>query len=230
MPGNFPKELHPLQLNQFHAYSHNLLDECYRQNLSSAVVGPNSILMHLAFEMVPSPFQSSDWFIMPDIVLKSPQEIVNICNLPDRWALKRFVDENSHLVHIANGMVIHGKVVEAYYVPRWLRGFFFDPNRCQSLYSTSWVINKCQRAIEGLIQQDSGFYLFSSFFVSKKHGEIPGASHLLEHARNGSDRNELMLFLEYLSKVHWLDIYNAGQDQRRVTNGIIHWVFTTLVG
>ena len=228
---DLPKEDDPLRLSQFHADTCNLLDECYRQTISSAFVGSNSMLMHLALEME----ESSDFKFHSGplgTVRKSPQEIAKICNLPDRWVLRKFVDENSHLIHVGNGRLEdQGKLVLAYYVPRWLRGFFFDPNRSRSLYSTSWVIDKCQRAIEGLIGLDSFFHSLSSFFRSRlKYGEVCGASHLLEHVRNGSDRNELLLFLEYLSKIHWLDIYNRGQGQRRVTNRIVHWVCTTLVG
>ena len=61
-------------------------------------------------------------------------------------------------------------------------------------------------------------------------GNIANATHLLESAGNGSDKNELQLFLEYLSNIHWLDIYNGNERQRRLTNVILHWVFTTLVG
>ena len=168
-------------------------------------------------------------------MLKSPQEIINICNLPDKWVLKRFVDENSHLIHIGykrDQRVEEGKPVLGYYVPHWLRGFFFDPNRSQSLYSTSWVLDKCQQAIEGLIVLNNGYYsLFSFFNKSENYGEIPGASHLHVTLRNGSDRNKLLHFLRYLSGIHWLDIYSRGNwGQRYNTDAILHWVHTTLVG
>ena len=198
--------------------------------------------MHLAFEMgelgpsfsfcgVPKPTGT---------VLKCPQEIVNICNLSDRWVLKRFADENSHLIHIGYtrdergvkgpDQINQGKVVLGYYVSRWLRGFFFDPNRSQSLYSTSWVFSKCQKAIEGVIVLNSGYYsLFPFFDKSENYGEIPGASHL--HIRNGSDKNELLHFLRYLSEIPWLDIYSRGSWGQRINaDAILQWVHTTLVG
>ena len=189
------------------------MDECYRQTTSSAVVGPNPILMHLAIEMAESS--------MP----QTSKEIVRICNLPDRSLLGRFMDENSHLIYIGAGLKGKGKkLVLTYYLHHWLHGFF-DLNHSQSLYLSSLVITKCQWAIERFIEP-KGFYMLSSFFQSKLNfghgGEIPTASHLLEHVKNVSDRNELLLFLKYLSKVHWLDIYNRGQDQRCVTNGILH--------
>jgi hypothetical protein len=59
---------------------------------------------------------------------------------------------------------------------------------------------------------------------------IANATHLLESATNGSDRHELLLFLEYLSEIHWFGVYHGGWVQRQLTNGIIHWVCTTLVG
>jgi hypothetical protein len=202
--------------------------------------------MHLALEMgeLGSSFHLSGDPKPIGTVLKSPQEIVNICNLPDRWVLKRLLDEISHFIHIGyrrdqRGQSIQNiqrfkdqsKLVLGYYVPRWLRGFFFDPNRSQSLYSTSWVLGKCQQAIEGLIKLNSDYYysLFPLFDKSENYGEIPGAS--LFHMRNGSDRNELLHFLRYLSEIQWLDIYSRGNwGQRYNTGAILHWVHTTLVG
>jgi hypothetical protein len=231
---DLPKEDDPLELNYFRANAHNLLDECYRQTISSAFVASNSMLMHLALEMDSEASDCNLFYGGPTgIVAKFPQEIVNICNLPDRWVLRRFVDENSHLIHIGHGKFEDdGKFVLAYYVPRWLRRFFFDPNRSRSLYSISWVIEKCCQAIVGLFfEPRTSCYPLASFFESKlKFGEIPGASHLLEHVKNGSDRNELLRFLEYLSKNDWLDIYNKGHGQRDVTTRIMRWVCTSLVG
>jgi hypothetical protein len=235
----------PLQLSQFYADTRNLLDKCYWQTLSGAVIGPNSILMHLALEM--GELGPSLWLYgVPKptgTVLKTPQEIVNICNLSDSWVLKRFADENSHLIHIGYSsdkrfqvkdprQLRQGKIILGYYVPRWLRGFFFDPNRSQSLYSISWIFSKSKKAIEEVIVLNSGYYsLFSFFDKSQNYGEISGASHL--HIRNGSDRNlnELLHFLRYLSEIPWLDIYSRGSwGQRHNTNAILHWVHTTLVG
>jgi hypothetical protein len=168
-------------------------------------------------------------------VPSSLREIRNMCNTPNRQRL-RFVDE--YLIPIQ--MKVEDKYVLRYYVSKWLRDFFFDPNRSRYLYSTSLVIEKCQKAIKNLIL-DSNPDLHTGnnndlicFFMPTPapSGEIPiaNAIRLLESARNGSDRNELLLFLEHLSGIHWFDIYHSGWGQRQLTNGIVHWVCTTLVG
>ena len=190
--------------------------------------------MHLALEMKHS--RSTDIFGRPtDTEHKSLQEIVNICNLPDKRILKRFVDKHSHLIYIGHDYEFNfgdlRRCVLVYYVPRWLRGLFFDPNRSRSLYSSSWVINKCQRAITSLIEPDCVFDFKSllSFFMPTNFGESSYASRLLEHIRNGSDSSHLLFFLSRLSEIHWLDVYTAGWEQRHLTNGIVHWLCTTLV-
>jgi hypothetical protein len=145
------------------------------------------------------------------------------------------VDEHPHLIHIQHGykfMDLKRRVL-VYYVPRWLRGLFFDPSRSRSLYSSSWVIDKCQRAITSLIKQDRVYDLSTfkllSFFTPTNYGEISDASRLLEHTRNGSNNNDLLLFLKRLCEIHWLDVYTAGWDQRYLTNRLVQWVCTTLV-
>jgi len=123
-----------------------------------------------------------------------------------------------------------------------MRGFFFDPNRSRYLYSTSLVIDKCQKAIKSHIldldpvsYKDDSLVCFSIPTPTSTSeipiGNIANATHLLEGAINGSDQNELLPFLKYLSEIHWFDIYNRGGSQRCLTNGIVHWVCTTtLVG
>ena len=138
---------------------------------------------------------------------------------------------------------MEGKYVLRYYLPLWIRAFFFDPNRSQHLYSTSLVIDKCQKAINSLIldpnpdsyNDDGLVYFFMP--TPTLSGEIPidniaNATRLLESAGNGSDRNELLLFLEYLSEIRWFHVYTRfrGLRQRRLTNRIVHWVCTALVG
>ena len=61
---------------------------------------------------------------------------------------------------------------------------------------------------------------------------ISDASRFLEHVGNGSDRNHLLRFLGNLSEIDWLDIYTSKSrwGLRRLTNNIVHWVCTTLVG
>jgi len=127
------------------------------------------------------------------------------------------------------------KYVLAYHVPFWIRDFFLNPNRSRYLYSTSLVIDECQKAIKSLIlDPNSAFrtsHSFVAFFAPKptRFGENPiaDATRLLE---NGSDRYELLLFLEYLSEIHWFDIYNRSRSRRHFTNKIVHWVCTTVVG
>jgi hypothetical protein len=170
---------------------------------------------------------------------RSFREIGNICNTPDRQRLRRFVDEHSYLIRIHEQ--VEDKYVLGYYVPLWMRDFFFDPNRSRHLYSTSLVIDKCQMAIKSLIldpnpdfhKNDDLVYFFTPMPTPSGEsliGNIANATRLLESARNGSDRHELLPFLEYLSEIHWFDIYNRCQGQRHFINGIVHWVCTTLVG
>jgi hypothetical protein len=200
----------------------NLLDECFRQ--TQAIADPSSIPIHLAFGI-------------EAYVPTALREIRSICNTPDRQLLRRFVDELSYLIRIHQK--VKDKYVLRYYVPHWMRDFFFDPNRCRHLYSTSLVIYKCQKAIKNLILDpypdfyDDLVYFFTP--TPTPSGEIPigniaNATHLLKSATNGSDRNALLLFLAYLSEIHWFDIYNRGQSRRHFANRIIHWVCTTLVG
>ena len=160
-------------------------------------------------------------------VPKSLREIGKFCNIPDQQRLRKFVDEHSHLIHVRHKQ-IQDKHVLGYYVPRWLCDFFFDPNRSQRFYSTSWVIDECQQAIEGFIAPNNVSH-FPRFFFMLPHGEISNATRLLEHVRKGSNKNDLLLFLGYLSKFHWLDIYTSSRDHRDLTYEIIHWVCITLV-
>jgi hypothetical protein len=178
---------------------------------------------------------------------RSLREIAKICNIPDRQLLKRFIEEHTFLIH-TRPKKVEGKHVSAYYVPRWLRGFFFDLNRSRCFYSTSWIIRKCFHAIEESLQpaSDSGFELLPFFVPTTLCHEIicgdivirdiavngiSDASRFLEHVRNGSDRNHLLRFLGNLSEIHWLDIYTTGGAAARdLVNEIVHWAYTTLVG
>jgi len=130
--------------------------------------------------------------------------------------------------------MVQDKFVLGYHVQLWVRDFFLNPNRSRYLYSTSLVIDECQKAIKSLIlEPNSDFHLsgsLESFFMPILSSEIPvaNATRLLE---NGSDRNKLQFFLEYLSEIPWFDIYyNRGPGRRHFTNIIVHWVYTILVG
>jgi hypothetical protein len=226
---DLPGKGDPLHLVQFFTEARNLLDECFRQ----IIAGPSSILVHLAIGSFAIRMNAS-------YGPSSLTELGNICNTPDRQHLRRFVDEHSYF-HRMQHRKANGKYVLNYYVPVWMGGFFLDPIRSRDLYSTSLVIDKCQKAINSLFlaPNDPRFNSNSleCFFMPTRTepGDIPidniaNATRLLESARNGSDQNELLLFLEYLSKIHWLDIYNGNEDQRHFTNGIVYWVCTTLVG
>ena len=169
-------------------------------------------------------------------------EIGDICNTLDRQRLRRCVDEHSYMIRIHRK--VKDKYVLGYYVSTWLRDFFIDTNRSRDLYSTSLVIGKCQKTINSLIlapnphfynNLSSLKYFFTPTPTPTPPSEIPidniaNATRLLERARNGSDRNELLLFLQYLSEIHWSDIYNRGGEKRHLTTRIMHWVCTTLVG
>jgi hypothetical protein len=166
--------------------------------------------------------------------------IGNTCNILDRQRLRRFVDEHSYLIRTHEKF--KDKYVLKYHVPTWAFDFFFDPSRSRYLYSTSLVIDACQKAIKHHIIDPNphsyGSYFGLVYFFTPVpstsgeilNGNIANATHLLEGARNGSDRHELLLFLEYLSDTHWFDIYHGSWHQRAVTNRIVHWVCTTLVG
>ena len=166
----------------------------------------------------------------------SLREIGNTCNTLDQQCLSRFVDEHSYLIRIP--LKVADKYVLQYYVPIWIRVFFLNPNRSQHLYSTSLVIDECRKAIESLILDPHPTLHktknLACFFtpMPTPSGEIPvaNATRLLESATKGSDTNELLLFLEYLSKIDWFDIYNRGRSRRHFINRIVHWVCTTLVG
>ena len=164
------------------------------------------------------------------------REIGNICNSPERQRLKKFVDEHSYLTRIL--MTTENKYFLGYYLPIWIRGFFLNPTRCRYLYSTSLVIDGCQKAINSLIlDPNSDFRMHNNliyFFMPPPtpSGEIPiaNATRFLGNARHGPDRRDLLLFLNDLSEIRWFGIYNRGWSRRRLTNRIIHWVCTTLVG
>ena len=166
---------------------------------------------------------------------RSFREIGNICDTSDRQRLMRFVDEHSYLIPIHTK--VKDKYVLRYHIPIWPRDFFFDPNRSQCLYSTSLVIDKCQRAIKNLIldttpdSYNDGLIHFFTLTPTLSGGiPIANATHMLESARHGPHRSDLLFFLEYLSEIDWFNIYHSGQGPRHLTNGIVHWVCTTLVG
>ena len=163
-------------------------------------------------------------------------ELGNICNTPDRQRLRSLLNEHSYFCRIQRRSA-NDRYVLQYWLPEWMQDFFLDPNRSRYLYSTSLVIDTCQKAIENLILDPTSnsdsmnlVDFFAPLWCGVPIGNIANATHLLERAGNGSNRNELLLFLEYLSKIHWLDVYNGNEQQGRFTNGIVHWVCTTLVG
>jgi len=169
----------------------------------------------------------------------SLREIGNVChgNTPNRQHLRRFVDEQSYLIPIHTQ--VKGKYVLGYYVPIWMRDFFLDPNRSQYLYSTSLVVDECRKAIKSLIldpnpdsyKNDGLLYFFTPTPIPSDEtpfANIANATRLLESARNGSDKHDSLLL--FLSEINWFDIYNRGWRQRHLTNRIVYWVCTTLVG
>ena len=177
--------------------------------------------MHLAFAIEP----------------RTLRQIGNTYNIPDRQLLKRFVDEHSYLLRMHEKS--NDKYVLRYYAPMWTSDFFFNPTRSRYLYSISLIIDECQKAIKhqllDLNPHSYANYGLVHFFTPTStplSGEIPiaNATHLLQSARSGSDRHELLLFLEYLSEIHWFDIYHRGWGQRCLANRIMYWVCTTLVG
>jgi len=173
---------------------------------------------------------------MEEYTPRSLREIGNICNIPDRQRL-RFVDEHSYLICIHPW--VKDKYVLSYYIPMRTRDFCFDPNRSPYLYSTSLVIDKCREAIKSLICDTSPYFrenvVLVHFFMPTLFGKMPtvrniaNATRLLESATNESDRKELLLFLNYLSGIHWFGVYNGGRGRRHFTHGIVHWLCTTLV-
>ena len=216
----------PLQLNQFYADIRNLLDECYRHILAqSSVTGPlGSIIMHLAMEMEESR--------MP----KSLRKIGNICNIPDKRLLRTFIDENFYLFHIQHKRV-KDKLVLAYCTPRWLRDFFFDPNRSRSFYSASWIIEMCQAAVKSVFasNHDIHYMTLIPFFTPTIYGDIAigkiaDATRLLESIRNGSNSNKLLDFLGYMSQICWLDVNFGDVIQKSLAIEIVQWLCLTLVG
>jgi hypothetical protein len=218
---DLPREDDPLQLGQFLTDTRNLLDECYRKTLASSGTGPNSILI---VHLVLAEIEESGRIITTP---RSLEEIGNIYPTLDRQLLRRFIKEHSYVMHITHKMV-DDKHLLAYCVPSWLRDFFFDPDRSRSFYSTSWVIDKCQQAMKGLIDKSNRQnYSPFPFFMQTEYGETSNASRLLEHVRNGADSNDLLLFLRCLSKIDWLDMYKR---ERWLTHEIAHWVCTSLVG
>ena len=221
-----PKKGDPLHLDQILTAARNLLDECFRQTID----GPSSIPIHLAFG------------VERYVTILSLREIGNVCNTLDRECSTRLAYEHPYLIRIYEQ--VENKYVLGYYVPNWRRDFFLDPNRSRYLYSTSLVIDKCQTAIKSLILDlnPDPFYdhgvtsFFTPTLLPFRAMLIEGmanATRLLESTRNGSDRNELLLFLKYLSEICWFDIYCRAcsvWSQRHLTNGIVHWVCNILVG
>lgn len=205
-----------LEVRQFLVDTRNLIDECYRRSLASSVVGPSSLLMHLALDL-----QSYN---------RSLREIGDICNIQDRQLLRRAIEEN-HLIHIhykhdnPSGHVF--KLVRVYSTSSWLQFFFLDANRCRTFYSASWIIDKCQQAInitEIVASHDKGSIM--KFFTPSDLNPIAHATHLLESVRNGSDRNEFLGFLGYLSEICWL----GSPSEIPMTLGIriVKWAYTAL--
>jgi len=123
--------------------------------------------------------------------------------------------------------MVKDKYVLGYSVARWLCDFTFDPKRSRNLYSASLVTSECRRAIEVSIANNSSFV--PEKFIVQSRDEISDASHLLEHAKNGSGSDDFLLFLQYLSEIQWLNIYTRGWEERYLTHVIIQWVCTTLV-
>ena len=201
----------------------NLLDECFQQTIA----GPSSIPIRIAFGV-------------EECQPQSLRELGNICNIPNQQCLRRYLDEHPYLTCAP----IHAedKTVLEYYAPIWTNDFFLNPNCFQYLYSTSLVINECQKAIKSLLLDplansslnDNLVYFFkptqTPSQVSTETFPIANATRLLQSTRTGSDRHELLLFLQYLSEIHWFDIYTRGWGQRDWINGVVHWVCTTLVG
>ena len=216
-----PKKGDPLQLDQFFTEVRNLLDECYRRTTAGFINGEISILIPLTLGF-------KEWRSLKPKTLQ--KEIETITHMPDQQHLKRFVNEHSILIHTQHTNDDDRPLLE-HSIPRWLYDFTFDPNRSRSLYSTSLVTSKCQQAIEAFFAGKNDFCrLHDHFFSQYSYDEVSDASHLLEHSKTyGSDSGDLLLFLRYLSKIHWLDIYTRGVMESELTNEITRWVCKTLV-
>jgi len=185
--------------------------------MAGFVSGEISILMPLMLEV-------RTWsFPKP----KTLSEMETITNTLNRQCLGRFLNEHSFFIHTQHRNV-DDEYLSEYSISHWLCDFIFDPNRSQSLYSTSSVTSECQRAIEAFIANNRNYHP-KAFFVPDDECEISDARRLLEHARNGFDSNYLLLFLRYLFKIHWFDIYTRGRGERFFTHGIMEWVCMTLV-
>jgi len=184
--------------------------------MAGFVNGEISILMPLMLEVRTRPFPQP----------KTLGEIETSTNTLDRQRLRMFVNEHSFLIHTQYSNDSGEHYLE-YTISCWLCDFIFDPNRSQSLYSTSSVTSECQRAIELFIAEDADYHP-AAFFASDRLG-ISDASRLLEHVKDGFDSHYWLLLLRYLSKIHWLDIYTRGWEGRTLTNGIMEWVCMTLV-
>ena len=214
---NLPRKGDPLQLNQFFTEVRNILDERYWQTAAGFIDGEISILLHLAL----------DTRGLLHLNPKSFREIEAFSNnTPDRQRLRKFVDEHSPFIFHSRHTKVKDKHLLGYSVSHWLCDFIFDPNCSGSLYSTSLVTRECQRAIKTFLAGNSGCCPHW-FFV--QYDGISEASRLLEHAENGSDSDDLLPFLQYLSEIQWLNIYTRGWGGIDLAHVIIQWVCTTLV-
>jgi len=223
---NLPKKDDPLQLDQFFTEVRNLLDECYQQMIAGLTDGEIPILMPLMHDFTAS---GRLGLLLKRLEPKTRtlREIETITNAPDQQHLRMFVNDST-LIHIQY-LNVNNKYLLMYSISHWLWDFTFDPNRSQSLYSTFLVIRVCHQVIEAFIAKNGDFCRADRFFMQYDELGDSNASRLLEHAKNGSDSNDLLLFLQYLSKIHWLNIYTRGWQERCLAHAILQWVCKTLI-
>jgi hypothetical protein len=232
MAFNLPQENDVLQLRQFFVDTRNLLDKCYWQTIASSVLGPTSILMHLALDFQ-HPIVCDPLLAMP----RSLQKLGDMCNIPDQKLLGRYIKNQFYLIHTKHEK-IEGKCVLVYYAPCWLRSFLFNSTRSHSFYPISLIIGNCQKAIQQVLELKQGcsHNLFHRslciFFTPLIYNGISGAGHIIESARNepNSNKSLALRFLRFLSEIHWLDFYLVDHQKTCLANAIVQWVCITLVG
>jgi len=227
----------------------NFLDVCYRQDLETSVVDPNSLLGHLALD-----FSRTSFLPHKSTLMITPRPVRNICkmwNIPDALNVQRFLHENSHFVcsefYPPNLEGYHGHETISYSVCDHFHQFVTTPSRAQHLYQHFWTlrIRKCEEAIRKVIEsinppgapedeffrQDFLFALGIREYFEQNRGISSSSVGILDlrGSENRAVHVALQDFLDFLSEVPWAEVFLVAEASTMVTLIVASWVCHSLV-
>ncbi|KIM40511.1 hypothetical protein M413DRAFT_445960 [Hebeloma cylindrosporum] len=231
-------------MNKLFTDTRDFLDLCYRQALSArAALDPNPLIGHLALD-----FSRVSVLPYKSALITTSRPVMKICktwNISDPLSVQNFLLENSHFIssefYLPNLERYTGPKDVAYSACQHLQRFVIDPSRAQHLYQHFWTlrVRKCQEAIlkviqcinlpvqeEEFVHEDYRLALGIREFFEQNCGISSSSVGILDldGIRDVAACMALQNFLEFLSKVPWVEVFLATEASTMITLVIASWV------